>query len=36
VHPSVLLSEMELVQTEDKPSKPPYLPHPFFDREAAD
>jgi len=36
VHPSVLLSEMELVQTEDKPSKPPYLLHPFFDREAAD
>ena len=34
VHPSVLLSEMELVQTEDKPSKRPYLPHPYFDQAA--
>lgn len=31
VHPSVLLSEMELVETEQKPSKPPYLKHPYFD-----
>lgn len=30
VHPSVLLSEMELAPTEAKPSKPPYLPHPAF------
>lgn len=34
VHPSVLLSEMELVETERKPSKPPYLKHPFFDTTA--
>jgi len=34
VHPSVLLSEMELVETERKPSKPPYLKHPFFDTAA--
>ncbi len=30
VHPSLLLSELELVPADDKPSKPPYLPHPFF------
>ena len=30
VHPSVLLSEMELTETERKPSKPPYMEHPFF------
>lgn len=36
VHPSVLLSEMELVETERKPSKPPYLKHPFFDSAAKD
>lgn len=30
VHPSVLLSEMELTETERKPSKPPYMKHPFF------
>jgi predicted Zn-dependent protease len=34
VHPSVLLAEMELVETERKPSKPPYLKHPFFDTAA--
>jgi predicted Zn-dependent protease len=34
VHPSVLLSEMELVETERKPSQPPYLKHPFFDTAA--
>jgi len=31
VHPSVLLSEMELTRTERKPSRLPYLPHPAFD-----
>ncbi len=31
VHPSVLLSEMELTRTERKPSKLPYLSHPSFD-----
>jgi hypothetical protein len=30
----VLLSEMELVETERKPSRPPYLKHPFFDTAA--
>jgi len=30
IHPSVLLSEMELVETERKPSQLPYLSHPFF------
>jgi len=30
VHPSVLLSEMELTETERKPTKPPYMSHPFF------
>jgi predicted Zn-dependent protease len=36
VHPSVLLSEMELVETDDKPSKRRYLPHPYFVEPAAD
>jgi len=31
VHPSVLLSEMELTRTERKPSRLPYLSHPSFD-----
>lgn len=31
VHPSILLSEMELTRTDKKPTKPPYLPHPYFD-----
>jgi predicted Zn-dependent protease len=31
VHPSVLLSEMELTRTERKPSRLPYLSHPAFD-----
>ena len=30
VHPSVLLSEMELVKSDEKPSRAPYLPHPHF------
>lgn len=30
VHPSVLLSEMELKKTERKPERPPYLKHPHF------
>lgn len=30
VHPSVLLGEMELVETDDKPSRLPFLPHPYF------
>jgi hypothetical protein len=36
VHPSVLLSEMELVETQEKPSKPPYLVHPFFENAPSD
>lgn len=31
VHPSVLLSEMELTATERKPSRLPFLSHPSFD-----
>jgi len=36
VHPSVLLSEMELIKTEEKPSRPPYLEHPFFESASDD
>ena len=36
VHPSVLLAEMELTETERKPSKPPYMQHPFFAGTGAD
>ena len=32
VHPSVLLSEMELTRSERKPTKLPYLPRPAFDQ----
>ncbi|MFA5140104.1 MAG: metallopeptidase TldD-related protein [Elusimicrobiota bacterium] len=30
VHPSVLISEMELKKSEKKPERPPTLKHPFF------
>jgi hypothetical protein len=30
VHPSVLLSEIELTATERKPSRLPYIAHPHF------
>jgi hypothetical protein len=36
VHPSILLSEMELVETQTKPTKPPYLAHPFFAATSSD
>jgi hypothetical protein len=32
VHPAVLLAELELVRTDEKPSRPPQLPHPLFGR----
>jgi len=35
VHPSLLLSEIELVKSESKPSRTPFLPHPFFVPDAA-
>ncbi|MBI4678181.1 MAG: hypothetical protein HY748_11415 [Elusimicrobia bacterium] len=30
IHPDVLVTEMELKKTEEKPEKPPVLGHPFF------
>ncbi len=36
IHPSILVGEMELVETESKPTKPPYLKHPAFDNAASD
>lgn len=30
VTPSILVQEMEIKKTEDKPEKKPYLPHPYF------
>jgi predicted Zn-dependent protease len=36
VHPSILIGEMELVKTESKPTKPPYLKHPAFDNAGGD
>lgn len=32
VTPSILVQEMEIRKTEQKPEKPPYLKHPFFEK----
>ncbi|MFA6318518.1 MAG: metallopeptidase TldD-related protein [Elusimicrobiota bacterium] len=32
VHPDILVAEMELKKTEEKPEKPPLLEHPFFSK----